>query len=391
MTLMVRDEADVVAPMVEHHLAQGVDLIIATDNGSVDGTREILAEYAAAGVLELHDDPRHAKQQAEVVTGMARRAFTEHGADWVINADADEFWVPVDRTLRLREALERTPKDLGSFSVPVVNLTGTPARRGTGVRRLTWRDERPGEGLMEAAGLHAQPTGDAVHVGSADVVVAQGNHFVNIESHGSPDPAVALEVLHLPWRSLDQHAAKVEMSGRAYDANPDLRPSPNHHGMRDYRRLLAGYVEEFYLYRHPVDPVAEPGFVHDDLLVTELERLADAAVRPDLLAAALDDRLDDPYTPAEVAASAAVARTIIPMEAVQLAVAEQARADRLQARKEAKAAAKQAARDLRAVERQRDQARAELQQVLSSKAFRVGTLLAAPVRRGRRGHRGSGT
>ena len=107
MTMMVRDEIDVLAAMIEHHLDQGVDLIIATDNASVDGTTELLEAYEAAGKVELHHDPEHRKQQGVVVTRMARRAYTEHGADWVINADADEFFVPADRRLTLREALER--------------------------------------------------------------------------------------------------------------------------------------------------------------------------------------------------------------------------------------------------------------------------------------------
>ena len=78
VTLMVRDEADIIAAFVEHHLAQGADLIIATDNGSVDGTTEILQRYADLGVLELYHDPVFRKQQHSVVTGMARRAATEH-------------------------------------------------------------------------------------------------------------------------------------------------------------------------------------------------------------------------------------------------------------------------------------------------------------------------
>src|SRR6476620_2790832 len=139
---MVRDEADIIAAFVEHHLAQGADLIIATDNGSVDGTTEVLQKYADLGVLELHHDPVSRKQQHAVVTGMARRAATEYHADWVINADADEFFVARDPRLTLRSALEGIPTALAAFTVPVTNLVGPPAMRGSGVDRLLWRDVR---------------------------------------------------------------------------------------------------------------------------------------------------------------------------------------------------------------------------------------------------------
>ena len=42
LTLLCRDEADILESMLRFHLAQGVDRIIATDNGSVDGSLEIL-------------------------------------------------------------------------------------------------------------------------------------------------------------------------------------------------------------------------------------------------------------------------------------------------------------------------------------------------------------
>jgi len=129
MTMMVRDEIDIVAPMIEHHLAQGVDLIMVTDNGSVDGTAQLLERYADLGVVELAHDPMHRKQQGVVVTAMARRAYTEHGADWLINADADEFYVPLDRSITVRQALEGTDPALSAFTVPVVNLVSTPAER----------------------------------------------------------------------------------------------------------------------------------------------------------------------------------------------------------------------------------------------------------------------
>ena len=49
MTLLVRDEEDLVEANLDHHFAQGVDFVIATDNGSVDRTPRILRRYARRG------------------------------------------------------------------------------------------------------------------------------------------------------------------------------------------------------------------------------------------------------------------------------------------------------------------------------------------------------
>lgn len=274
MTMMVRDEADIVSAMLDHHLAQGVDTIIVTDNGSIDGTAEILGDYASRGLIDLRHDPVQRKQQNIVVTQMAREAKARYDADWVINADADEFVIPVDRSMTLRDALEHTPKSIRSFSVPVVNLTGDPALSGTGFERLVWRDTRPDD-ILRLVGLWAQPTHNAVHVGDADVVVAQGNHFVSLSSRGAPDDAHAIEVLHLPWRSWNQFRNKVEISGRAYESNPELLPSPNHHGMRDYRRLKDGVLLPYYVLRHPSADELSAGtasnqYQHDDYLARTL-------------------------------------------------------------------------------------------------------------------------
>jgi len=250
MTVMVRDEADIIRPMIEHHLDQGVDDVIVTDNGSVDGTAEILEDFAARGLIDLRHDPVQRKQQSQVVTGMARDAANRYHADWVINADADEFWITRDPALTLKSAFEHIDPALTAFTVPVIDMTGPAALSGTGLQRLIYRDERTTEQL-NAVGLYAHSTPDAVHVGDPEVEVAQGNHFVSLESAGDPPAAYALEVLHFPWRSWRQFEHKVGNAGRAYESNPDLRPSPNHHGMRDYRRLLQGTLLPSYLVRNP--------------------------------------------------------------------------------------------------------------------------------------------
>ena len=46
MTLLVRNEEDIIEANIEFHLAQGADFIIATDNRSTDRTRDLLLRYA---------------------------------------------------------------------------------------------------------------------------------------------------------------------------------------------------------------------------------------------------------------------------------------------------------------------------------------------------------
>ncbi len=275
MTLMVRDEADIIAPMIEHHLAQGLDKIIVTDNGSVDGTYEILQGYGDA--IDLRHDPVHRKQQHSVVTAMAREAYTRYGADWVINADADEFWMPTRDGQTMREVFEGLPKSMATFTVPVIDMTGAPAQRGSGLQRLTYRDTRPLERLRQI-GLKAHSTPDAVHVGDASVEVTQGNHAVNLAGNGDDHPQPALEVLHFPWRSWEQFERKVRDAGRAYDNNPLLLPSPNHHGMREYRRWKAGTLFAFYVLRHPSEDELREGEASGDLVSDT--RIADAVRSP---------------------------------------------------------------------------------------------------------------
>lgn len=318
VTLMVRDEIDVIAAVIEHLLAQGPDQIIVTDNGSVDGTAKVLERYARLGLVELHHDPVHRKQQGVVVTQMARRARTEYAADWVVNADADEFWVATNPTLTLRDALERTPLSLNAFTVPVTNLIGHPARLGSGFTRLVWRDLRSDEQLQEI-GIHAQPTPNAVHRGEPDVVVAQGNHFVNIESNGQPDADVALEVLHVPWRSWSQFEQKVVHAGRAYEQSPELRPSKNHHGMKDYRRARAGRLLPAYLLRQPSDADLAQGqregwFRQETWLRDHLTGLVRQAHCADLLEPLLDDSGDKPFEETMIEEQSRLGRQFLDLE-----------------------------------------------------------------------------
>ena len=57
MTLLARDEEDIVASWLDFHLNAGVDFVVATDNRSNDGTTEILERYEREGHVHLIREP----------------------------------------------------------------------------------------------------------------------------------------------------------------------------------------------------------------------------------------------------------------------------------------------------------------------------------------------
>lgn len=74
MTLLVRDEEDIVRANLDFHLARGVDFVVATDNRSEDATVSILEDYERQGVLRLLHEPADDYSQGRWVTRMARLA-----------------------------------------------------------------------------------------------------------------------------------------------------------------------------------------------------------------------------------------------------------------------------------------------------------------------------
>jgi hypothetical protein len=175
------------------------------DNGSTDGTTEILERYERAGVLRLIREPASDMRQDEWVTSMARLAATTHGADWVINSDADEFWWPRDGSLK--HVLATVPTRFGVVRGSWRHFLPRPDDGVFFAERMTVRLAVPAHPGDKRTIFHAHQK--VAHRADPDVEVEAGNH--NAEAPGlfplrSWHP---LEVLHFSFRSVPQLERKA--------------------------------------------------------------------------------------------------------------------------------------------------------------------------------------
>jgi glycosyltransferase involved in cell wall biosynthesis len=140
---MVRNERDLVGVTVAHHLAAGVDEVLIVDNGSTDGTPDVLRLLAKNGRVHWLSDTS-AYRQASITTALAREAY-DRGADWVLPFDADEFWVGAVGDLRA--PLERT--EAGTLAVQIRNF----------VQDRECRDAKDPESLLTMTHRVVEPPG----------------------------------------------------------------------------------------------------------------------------------------------------------------------------------------------------------------------------------------
>ncbi|KQT86726.1 hypothetical protein ASG60_14830 [Methylobacterium sp. Leaf469] len=101
----VKDEAPIIHEWMAFHIAAGFDRLVIIDNGSTDGTADIIRGFGAADKVDLIDWPGPGTQVA-----MYEHVATRYRdrTEWLAFIDADEFLYPTDG-MDLRETLAAMP------------------------------------------------------------------------------------------------------------------------------------------------------------------------------------------------------------------------------------------------------------------------------------------
>jgi glycosyltransferase involved in cell wall biosynthesis len=175
----VYNEADIVGQVIEHLASQGIKLVV-LDNGSTDGSFEIIKNYVGKEVLSVQ---RMVTEKFELRL-MLRRLYamaTEQNPDWILLSGADEFLESPYRSFTLNKAIQ-IEAERGFNLIQFNNFEFYPtendfASQETDVRRrlryYSWNDDAqfrcwkmyPSVSVFETIGHDAElPDGTPAHV-----------------------------------------------------------------------------------------------------------------------------------------------------------------------------------------------------------------------------------
>lgn len=230
MTLLVKNEAEMLERHLAYHKAMGVDAFIVTDNNSTDATPDILRRYRDRGwIVEVIEEHATGYEQKQWVDRMVMLARDKYRADWVINADADEFWTPANGDFKT--LLAATSANV--LACEMRSVYPDEGRPWTAWDKTVRRVDDYEAYHLSRFSLFERQNKKVIHRTAGYLQIAMGNHKVKM----FPQREKSCDVLvyHYNIRGRQQFIDKMVNGGR------QLEQHKGRHGGRHWRYFYALY------------------------------------------------------------------------------------------------------------------------------------------------------
>ena len=251
MTLLVKNEEDILEKNLIFHKAMGVDGFIVTDNLSDDNTGNIIKKYMEKGwILECIEERSQDYCQADWVHRMAILARKKYNADWIINADADEFWFP--KGGNIKECLH---VQNSKFFVPIYNMLSENDDWQYNIHKVVNNFSDKMTDRLKKEGRLSQFSQFSVSIPKVIVraceykMIHLGNHNCDVIHEGKKIISPDIQIYHFNIRGMEHFKRKMIVGGAAYERNMKLGKEIGAHWRFFYEGYKKGYLnlDEEYL------------------------------------------------------------------------------------------------------------------------------------------------
>lgn len=224
MTILVKNEIDILEANIRTHAKLGVNAFAIMDNGSNDGTRELLSRLAHEFDILILDEMGPYVQK-KFMTKLAFAAKKRYNPDWIINNDADEFWIPNQ---------ENSLKDCLKFKGGILQIqrSNMIPPYASLVKDDVWADSKNEvRNQIQYRSSYGKDT--SILLGQASRKVITNPHGlikINTGNHSAEHIALwekrelsSIHIYHYPIRSYNQFYKRAKTRKEVLDKDPNVK------------------------------------------------------------------------------------------------------------------------------------------------------------------------